>query len=791
MMQTVRLVCTLAGLLLAASTTYAQQRVIVSGTVTDPSGAVVPGALVETLAGGRIAAGAVTGLDGRYRIDIPAGQYELRARLAGFAVDAVALNAATSVTADLRMAIAAIGDTLVVTAARTAGTRANAASSVSVFSAADLAAIGSTSVADILRFVPGLSVETNGREGALAALFSRGGESDYNLVLIDGVRVNTPGGAYDFSRISAAEIDRVEVVRGGQSALYGSDAMGSVLQIFTKRVAPSDPARLTGSIEAGSFNTWRGDVRVTGGGRQRVDYSAGVSHRRTDGAFEDTLPEADRFDQTSLDAGFGVVLGDRATLRTGGRYSDAQGRAVGPIAYGPGDAGTASDSRELSWHLDLTHRIAPRATGTASATYSRSDATFADQVEDRSFNVFAILTGRPGALFPNGTRLVRLIDQAEFTRLRTGTGTLGTGEFLATTPFGVGDYPFTSTAQFRRPAFKYQADVAWRAGQTLTGGYEFERESDPLEDEFRVENHAYFVQQQLTAGDRWFVTVGGRIDDNSHYGTHASPKLSVGGFPVPFASRTVSSLKLFANVGGGIKNPVFGELFGLAFADGNPNLQPERARSADGGIELTVMAQRLRTTVTYFDNRYRDQVAFQSSGGFGRDGRPDFLNIAGSKASGWELEGVLQRPLAGVTAAATYALVDTDVTATTSTSEQFQPGQPLLRRPRHAGSFRIRYEKARTGVNLDARIVGRRHDAAFLGLAAVPSPQFPAGRPVDLTVNPGYAVVGIGGDYRIGDQLTVFARVDNLANETYETALGFPGLPRSAVVGVRLAPGVR
>jgi len=767
-----------------------------SGTVTDPSGAVVPGALVEAIAGGRIAADGITGQDGRYRLEMPAGPYALRARLQGFAADEVTVNAATSVTRDLRLEIAAIGDTLVVTAARTAATRANAAASVSVFSAADLAALGSTSVADVLRFVPGLTVESNGREGAQAALFSRGGESDYNLVLIDGVRVNNPGGAYDFSRISAAEIDRVEVVRGGQSALYGSDAMGSVVQMFTRRAGLSDAPRLAGSIEAGRFNTWRGDVGVTGGLRQRIDYSAGVSHRRTDGAFGDRLPEADRFDQTAFNGGFGAVLGSRATLRTGARYSDGQGRAVGPIAYGPGDTGTASDSREFSWHLDVTHRIAPRATGTATAAYSRNDSEFADLVADRSFNVFAILAGRPGAVFPEGPRLVRLIDQATFDAIRTGSvgatqaSPLRLDEFLATTPFGVDDYPFTSATKFRRPAFKYQADIAWLTGQTLTGGYEFERESDPLSNGFRIENHAYFAQQQFTAGDRWFVTVGGRIDDNSHYGTHASPKLSAGGFLIPFTRRTVSSLKLFTNIGQGIKNPVFGELFGSTFADGNPDLQPERARTIDGGVELTLIAQRLRTTVTYFDNRYRDQVAFRSTG-FSRDGRPDFLNIAGSKASGWELEGVLQRPLAGVTAAATYARIDTEVTATTSTSEQFQPGQPLLRRPKHSGTVRIRYERARAALNLDARIVGRRHDAAFLGLAAVPSPGFPAGRAVDITVNPGYAVVGIGGDYRIRDELTVFARIDNLANEVYESALGFPGLPRSAIVGVRMAFGMR
>lgn len=768
-----------------------RQRVTISGTVTDTSGGVVPGALVEASAGSQIVATSTTGQDGRYRLEVPAGSYQVRARLAGFADEDVEVNASAAVTRDMTLRVAAIGDSLVVTAARTAETRANTTASVAVFSAEDLAALGTKSIADVLRVVPGLNVESTGREGALTSLFSRGGESDYNLVLIDGVRVNNSGGTFDFSRVSSSEIDRVEVVRGGQSALYGSDAMGAVVQIFTKRASPSDPPQLSGSVEGGSFNTWRGNVRVAGGAGQRVDYNAGVSYRGTDGAFDDILPEKDRFDQTAFDGSVGVVLGDRATIRSGLRVSDSQGRSVGQLVFGARDTGTGYDTRDLSWHLGVTHRIAPRVTGTGTVAYFRNDSDIADRVADPSVNVFAILSGRPGAVFPAGPRLVRLIDQGTFNAIRAGTQSLPAGQFIATTPFGVGDFPFTSRTKFRRPAFKYQADYAWRAGQTLSGGYEYEKETDPLNPGFKIDNNAFFVQQQFTVRSQWFVTVGGRVDENSHYGANASPKLSVGGFLLPFTSGAVSSVKVFSNVGKGIKNPVFGELFGSAFADGNPDLSPERARTVDAGAELTFADQRVRATVTYFDNSYQDQVAFRSTG-FGRDGRPDFINIAGSKADGWELEAVLQRALAGFTAAATYALVDTEVTATTSTSEQFQPGQPLLRRPKHSGMFRIGYEAGRATINLDTRFVGERHDAAFIGLSAVPSPGSPiTARSVDITVNPGYTVVGLGGEYRFREELTVFVRIDNLADETYESALGFPAQPRAAVVGARFNIGGR
>ncbi len=769
--------------MLAAAPAFAQERVAISGTVTDPSGGVVPGAIVDATAAGQPVASSTTGQDGRYRLEVPAGSYQLRARLLGFADGAADVTASAAMTRDITLAIAAIGDRLVVTAARTAETRANATASVAVLSADDIEALGGSSLADVFRAVPGLYVESNGREGALASLFSRGGESDYNLVLIDGVRVNNTGGTFDFSRVSAAEIDRVEIVRGGQSALYGSDAMGAVVQVFTRRAAASDAPRLMGSIEGGSFDTWRGQVRVAGGAAARVDYQAGVAYRGTEGAFHDLLPEHDRFDQASYDAGVGASLGDRATLRTSVRYSNARGRASGPISYQSRDTGTGYETKDLSWRLDLMHRLAPRLTGTGRVSYSRSDAVSVDAIADPSYNLYAILEGTPGARFPASPRLVRFITAPEFQSLSSAG--VGAGQFLVTTLFGVSDFPFTSPSKFRRPGFKYQADWTWRDDASLAGGYELEKESDPLNAGFRVDNHAYFAQQSVTIRDRWFLSVGGRVDANSHFGTSVSPKLSVGGHPRPLTTGAVSSVKVFANAGKGIKNPLFGELFGSAFTDGNRELSAERARTIDAGAELTLADQRIRTTVTYFDNRYRDQVAYRSSGGFGPDGLPDFINIAGSKARGWELEGSLQRPVGGLTVTANYAFVDTEVTATISTSEQFQPGQPLLRRPKHAGMIRASYSAGRATLNLDTRFVGQRHDATFIfGLAAVPG-----GRAVDITVNPGYMLVGLGAEYRARPELTVFARIDNLMDETYESALGFPGLPRALVGGARFVIG--
>jgi len=771
----------------AVAPAAAQVPVVVTGVVTDPSGGVLPGATIEALRGLRVLAVATTGADGRYRLELPgAGAEHVTARLAGFAPThaAVTLGGGAAVV-DFELDLAPLQDTVVVTASRTPERRAVVTESHAVFDAEDIRRLGSHSVADLLRHVPGLGVQSTGREGSIASVFVRGGESDYNQVLIDGVRVNADGGAYDFSRVSAGEIDRVEVVRGAQSALYGSDAIGSVIQIFTKRGAPDSGPRLAGSVEAGSFGTSRGDLRLLGGARRRLDYQLGVAHRSTDGAFQDRLAEPDRFDQQALDGNVGALLGDHSRLRSGFRYSSARANSVGPITYAPGDTGTGYDTDALTWHLDLKQRLGSRVDHAFAASYFRAGRQSDDGIADPRYTVRAVLEGRPGALYPSGPRLVRLLDQPAFDALAADPSLLGAGRFLAQSgPYSGYDYPFNLETQLRRPAARYQVNATWLDRQVLSAGYDYYRETNALHRAQRVENHSYFVQQQLAVADAWFVTGGARVDDNAHYGAAVNPKLSAGGYPVPVRAGILSSVKVSANLGRGIKNPTFAQLYGSQWVDGDLSLQPEQAVTADVGAELTFADQRWLTRATWFSNDYTEQIAYAPSLGGGGDGVADYVNIDGSRAAGLEIEFGLQRPVSGLTASSAYALVDTEVVSSASTSEQFQPGQPLLRRPRHSGHLRVDYMGGRTSLHLTLQVVGDRHDSAFLGLQRVSD-----GRPVDITVNPGYALLTLGGQVRVHDDLTLFVRIDNATDAVYDSALGYPGLPRAVVAGGRFTLG--
>lgn len=675
-----------------------------------------------------------------------------------------------------------------VTAARGAESRSTVTHAIAVASRADITAIGATELANVLRFIPGLSVEGTAREGGgPTSLFSRGGDSDYNVVLIDGVRVNLDGGRFDFGRVAAGEIDRVEVLRGAQSALWGSDAMGAVVQIFTKQSAAPEAPQLSGSIEGGAFDTVRGDSGINGGGRGPVGYRAGAAYRRTNGAFADTLTEPDRYEQWALDAGVNAGLGARAALRSGVRYSRGSGRLPGPLTYGSRDSGGLYRTTDASWHATLAHTLGARISATATATYFHYRSVTADRTVDLPFTTRAILAGTPDAIFPNGTRLVRLIGAGEFDRIVAAGGLPARGQFLASRV--TTDAAFESPAAFRRPGIRYQADYAWGAGQSLTAGYDWERETNPAVAGFDLDNHALFVQQRSALGDRWFVTLGARVDRKERYGAFVSPKLSAGGFLVPLRRGAVSSLKLFGNLGAGVKTATFAERFGGPFADPSPGINVERARSGDLGVEATLLDQRLRALLVYFRNDFVDQISFRP--GLVGDGVPEFINIDGSTARGWEVELALQRGVAGLTAAATYAFVDTEVVTNQSTSQQFQPGQPLLRRPRHSGTIRASYARGRLTVNAHARMIGDRHDNSFLSLRTIASAERPLPFTTDITLNPGYAVVGAGVDVRVHDALTVFVRGDNLGDTRYDSALGYPGLPRAVVAGARVVIGRR
>ena len=217
-------------------------------------------------------------------IELPDGTYELDATAPGLApVRRQPLEVSpSSPPINMTLAIPSIRQEIVVTATRTDVPQSQVGSSTTVIRGSELDGEGIHSMADALRRVPGLTISQNGGTGQLASLFTRGGESDYTKVLIDGIPVNDPGGSFNFANLSVADIDRIEIVRGPQSALFGSDAMAGVIQIFTRRGSSEglEPRPFL-AVEGGSLATFRYEAGIEGKGN-RLDYAASFARLDTD-----------------------------------------------------------------------------------------------------------------------------------------------------------------------------------------------------------------------------------------------------------------------------------------------------------------------------------------------------------------------------------------------------------------------------------------------------------------------------------------------------------------------------
>ncbi len=221
---------------------------------------------------------------------------------------------------EVRLTLAPVREAIAVSGTRSEAPVSQLGASVTVFDASDLERRQSPAVADLLTASPGVTIARTGGYGSVTSLFVRGGESNYNKVLIDGIPVNEPGGYFNFSNITSENLERVEIVRGAQSALFGSDAMASVIQLVTRRGRAGSAPRVDAAIEGGTYGTGRARAGIAGGSG-RADYSAAAAWFTTDNRTDNN-----QFENTTLSATAGVQLGAaRLDSRRGARRA-RQGR---------------------------------------------------------------------------------------------------------------------------------------------------------------------------------------------------------------------------------------------------------------------------------------------------------------------------------------------------------------------------------------------------------------------------------------------------------------------------------
>jgi vitamin B12 transporter len=602
--------------------------------------------------------------------------------------------------------------TIVITATRIPTPVLQVASSITVVTAADIEARQERTFADVLKDIPGLNVVQTGGPGGETSVFMRGTNSNHTKVFIDGIDVSDPSnatGAFDFGQLLTQDIERVEVLRGPQSGLYGSDAIGGVINIITK--SGNGPVQFTGLAEGGTFDTFNQGGTLSGS-QDDFRYSASVAHFHAGSVpvtpLDLLLPgEArndDYDDNLTLTSKLGYDVTPDFDLGLAARYTDIHLRDTGedylevfPYSGYPAPEQTTADTVEyatrLTAHLKSFDGVLEQTLGLAY-THDRTDT-----VEPQT----------PPAL--------------------------NTGE--------------------RRKA-DWQGDVKLAPTETLVLGAEYER--DEIDQPITADVHigSAYGELQSQIGDHWFSALNVRNDDNSRFGDKTTWRFA------PEWVVTQTDTRLHASVGTGFKAPTLSELyqsFPAFFFFANPNLKPESSTGWDAGIEQAVVHDVLRVGVTYYDNRIRDLITTDVTG-------TTWANVGRATTDGIE-SFIAYQPLKELT-------LRVDYTYTQAEDDVLE--QPLLRRPKHRGSFVATWQATRAWQwNLDVLTVGNWVDVSRDGLTS------------GLNA-PGYTTVNLATSYDLTPRVALFARVDNLLDRHYENPLGFlqPSIGVYAGLKVRL-----
>ncbi|HEV2672276.1 MAG TPA: TonB-dependent receptor [Gemmatimonadales bacterium] len=612
---------------------------------------------------------------------------------------------------------------VVVTATRVPMPADEVSSAVTVLRGRDLVAAGIRTVADALQQVPGATLVETGSFGGQTSLFMRGGESDYVKVLLDGVPLNQAGGGIDLANLTTDNVDRIEILRGPASVLYGSDAMTGVVQIFTKTGAASR-TRVGAELRAGTYGSSDAALDATGG-TATLSYSARISRFFSGGLY----PYNNQYRNSVISAGLQFVPDARSDVHLTYRYGDDIYHIPTDATGAPVDSNQRAAERGPQLSVNGGHRFGNQLEARVMGAVREARMTFNDEPDS------------PGE---DGTSWSR-----DYVRRASATSL-----------------------------------VTWRShgAITLTGGIEYEDERQRGTSEFsasfgtfpdsiQVQRHntGYFTQGLITAG-RAALTVGGRLDDNSQFGTHATYRAGV-------VYRLLEQTRVRVSGGTGFKEPTFFENYAHGFVLGNPDLHPERSGSWEAGIEQRFAANRAAITVTYFSQRFRDLIEYNPAP---PAGQPNYFNVGGAIANGVETT-VSANPSPAVAFQLRYTYLHTRVEQSGAPNDPdglFVPGKTLIRRPGHQVAPDVTATAGRTHVSLGLTWVGKRDDLDF-------------NRPVGqrrVTLDP-YTRVNVAAEYDLG-RVVLSARVENLFDDQTQEIAGFKPRGRTVLVGGRFSVGL-
>ena len=773
----------------------------IRGTVVDPQGAVVASATVTLLRDGKSAGATTSDARGEFTFTgLGEGRYQIEVSASGFAprtTEPMFVGSSGRVVTQVPLQIGMLNQDVVVTAAATEVPQSRTGASVTVIDAFALESLNKLDVLEPLRTVPGAAVVQSGGRGGTTSLFVRGGNSNFNKILIDGVPANDIGGGFDFGDLATTGVDRIEVMRGANSVLYGSDAMTGVVSIVTKRGRTAMPEFMY-SIDGGNLSTLKNDVSI-GGVAKRLDYFSEYSHFRTD----NDLPN-NEFKNGVYAGRFGVALATGTNVSVTVRHNDSDYQSPNAILFN----GIPDDSFQ-------------------TRKYTSVGATLRSQMSDRWRATARFGTTQQRYRFENPTPTGEAFDPFGFganylgnlVTINGANGTSVTGQALM--DYG-GDYPSVFDSKTTRQGAHGQVDYHAANALDFSGGVRFEHEAgfsaDAPEPDITRNNAGAFAEARAS-WSRIHVTAGVGYEHNEVFGSDVSPRVSMAAYLNDPAKGSGNDTKLTLNAGKGIKAPsVFQEqssLFTLigdgADALGVRPTGAERTKSFDVGVEQGFWRGRGRVRVSYFRNEFDNLIEYVDKSVLPELGIPpdvanatDFgasVNSLSFSARGLETSAEVQASrVFRVTMSYTY--LDAEVLESFSGGVlspainpafpdtpigQYSPliGARPFRRPAHVGSVTASYAKGPAQVGVSGYFAGKSDASTFLsdgffGYSLLLPNKDLAG---------GYAKVDVSGSYRIHPMLRWFISVENALNQEYQAVPGFPALPATVRTGVTVMLG--
>jgi iron complex outermembrane receptor protein/vitamin B12 transporter len=777
------------------------------GTVSDPSGAVIPNAKVELTENGVPVASVTTDAKGQYRITRTASSdLLLRVSASGFGTAEKALDPASDghdLTVDIALQIASLSAQITVTSTGAPTPQAQLGAAVTILDASGYQ--GTRDIQEGLRLVPGLQATQTGQAGGTTSVFIRGGGSDANKVLIDGIPANDIGGSVEFANVASAAVAQVEVLRGPNSALFGSDALAGVISMTTTRGSTPQPL-FTYLVDGGNFGTYRQEGSM-GGQHKHFDYFSDYARFSSSNSIAD-----DEYHNGTFVGNFGWALSPTSTVRATIHHDRIASGAPGAIQlYGiPTDAEqadedayfgvTLEDKTKLNWHNLLRYgglRLRSQYTQFALEGTPQSGYTLGVPVTIQGANGYTV----------SGQAMV-------FNDCPLNVNNVPVCPYY---------YPGSTDKDF------VYAQSDYRLNPHLLGlvafRYEDERGYSGTTEPDSVErgNYSYTFQLQGDIRNRLFYTLGGGLEDNGLYGIAGTPRASLawqvrqGG-----NGNLFSGTKLRASFGEGIKDPsIFDQLNSIHnFVPSISPIGPQNSRSYDGGVDQLMFNGRSRSSLTLFHNEFANGIEYIPQQGLIDLGAPSSIvddlpfgatvNSLVYRAQGIETE-IEYQVVRNIFARCGYTYTDATIQRSFTSDNLTGPNgsgvgsgsnpnfpnipigvySPLkgarpFRIAPHTGYVETDYHHSRLFASLRGTFVSKRddsdfleYDANFLSTLLLPN------RNLDAA----YQRLDLTSSYQANRHISVEANAQNILNEHYSEAFGYPSLPFMFRLGMKFTLG--